>query len=129
MAKRANDEQIYDTAQRQKLASGAEFFKFDLEANKTFVGKFLSERIGMREDLQTHEKKEGIIGYDFVDHDGVEWIIGDSYSVRKSLNADMGNGKTAKDLPGVFEIEFLGKIVDAKGKPFNRFDVWFTPDK
>jgi hypothetical protein len=124
MSKGNKDQQT--SPERLHLSSAAMFYK--LEENIPFVGKYLGDHIGQVEDPETHVKKEGVIGFDFVNDDGEEVIITNSHSIAKSLNTVLASGKMAKETPGVFEIEFLGKITNSKGKPFNRFDVFFSPD-
>jgi len=120
----SNQENILD--ERVHLSSASLFHRFD--DIPQFVGRYLREHIGMVEDKETHEKKEGVIGYDFVNDDGEEVILSNSHAITKSLNTEVG-GKLAKEIPGIFDITFKGKITNSQGKPFNRFDVFFTPDK
>jgi hypothetical protein len=113
---------------RVRLSSASLFLNF--EENVPFVGRYLSDHLGMIEDKVTGEKHEGVIGYDFVDDDGQEVIISNSWSITESLNKSIvEGGKPVKELAGIFEITFLGKVTNSKGKPFNRFNVFFTPDK
>jgi hypothetical protein len=113
---------------RVRLSNASLFFNF--EESVPFVGRYLSDHLGMIEDKVTGEKHEGVIGYDFVDDDGEEVIISNSWSITESLNKSIvEGGKPVKELAGIFEITFLGKVTNSKGKPFNRFNVFFTPDK
>jgi len=111
---------------RRKMSSAAMFYDFN--ANPLFVGRYVGQHLGMVEDPETKIKHEGLIGYDFVDDDGVEVIISNSHAITKALHADF-DGREASNVPGIWEITFVGKIVNSKGKPFNRFDIFFTPDK
>jgi hypothetical protein len=129
MSKNVKQTENLDGSKRIRLSSAALFHNFD--ENPQFVGRFLGEHIGQVEDTETHIKHEGVIGYDFVNDDGEEVIISKSYAIAKALTTPISEGseKLFKDVSGIFDISFMGKVTNSKGKPFNRFDVGFTPDK
>jgi hypothetical protein len=118
--------QSEENPRRFKLSSSAMFH--DFKAEPTFVGRYIGEHIGMIEDQETHEKHEGVIGFDFINDDGIEVIISKSHSITKSLTTEDEKGVMFKDRKGIFEITFIDKITNSKGKPFNRFDVFFNAD-
>jgi hypothetical protein len=96
---------------RRELVSGAIYHNF--EETPIFTGKFVGE----------HVNDEGkVIGYDFLDVDGQEWIITNAFSITKALDMEV-EGTLVRDMDAYLEITFLGKTVKTDGKPFNRYSI------
>jgi hypothetical protein len=99
-------------SKRITLVSGAVYHNF--EENPIFKGRYLGE---------TRDDSGKLIGFLFVNDDGEEMIVSNSFSIDKALNIEV-DGAMVKDLGRELEITFLGKtIVKKTGKPFNRFQV------
>jgi hypothetical protein len=100
------------SGKRKVLVSGAVYHNF--EESPIFKGQYLGE---VRND------EEKLIGFLFVNSDGEEMIVSNSFAIEKAINIDI-EGTLVKDMGVTLEITFLGKtIVKKTGKPFNRFQV------
>jgi hypothetical protein len=101
------------SGKKVKLVSGNDYWDFN--ENPIFVGKYKGE--AWKEDGSK------VIGYNFVDLDGEEYLISNSYSIEKALHTEVG-GILVIDLDKNLEIIFRGKAVMKKnGQTFNKFDV------
>jgi len=111
-----NTNGIPATNKRVELISGAIYHNF--EESPIFKGRYLSDFHGKNENGE-----DKVIGFLFVNTDGEEMIISNSFAIDKALNTEVGEN-LAKDLDRDLEITFLGKSTIKKtGKPFNRFKV------
>lgn len=100
------------SGKRKVLVSGAVYHNF--EESPIFKGQYLDE---VRND------DDKLIGFLFVNSDGEEMIVSNSFAIEKAINTDI-EGTLVKDMSVTLEITFLGKtIVKKTGKPFNRFQV------
>lgn len=97
---------------RKVLVSGAVYHNF--EESPIYRGVYTG-------DCKDDDGK--IIGFYFVDEEGEETIITNSFAIEKALNTEL-EGSLVKDMNLPIEITFQGKtIVKKTGKPFNRFQV------
>jgi hypothetical protein len=100
---------------KTRIVSGASYH--DFEATPIFVGTYIGEH-----HSEKVEDDFKVIGYDFITLDGEEVIISNSHSITKALDTEI-DGTLVRELNKPLEIQFLGKIMSANGKPFNRFSV------
>jgi hypothetical protein len=121
MAKKLDSQEVLNTQVlisvkgRTKLVSGAVYHNFD--EVPLFRGIYIRECEGTDEDGEPK-----IMGFYFANMDGEEELITNAYAIQKALDTVTDKGMV-RDLGIPLEIEFKGKITNAKGKPFNRFDI------
>jgi hypothetical protein len=99
------------------LISGADFWHFEQE--NVFIGTPLGTNVQDPNDGR-------ILGYDFVDENGEQWVIGASHSVEKALNMDITeNGKATKVIDAGLKmlIQWKGKKDLGNGREFNQYLV------
>ncbi len=105
------------TIGRTTIVSGAAYW--DFKTNPIFTGNFTHEVMG--EDVNKPGEKK-LIGYNFIDLDGQDWVIGASHAIGKALEVEVG-GTMVRDLGKSLEITWLGKV-ERVGKPsYNRFNI------
>lgn len=104
------------------LVSAADYW--DFEQHPEFTGLYTGDH------HSSEEGEEGtIIGFNFIDKEGQDWLITNSYSIQKALDMDY-NGKPAKNHGLPFRITFKSKVKIADGKYFNKFRVeLMVPEK
>ena len=103
---------------KRTIVSSAQYW--DFEKNPIFKGYYISEHSG--KDSETGEDK--VFGFNFSDQDGQEYLITNAWSIKKAL--DTVDDKTScmvRDMNTLIEIEFIEKVENKKGRPFNRFKV------
>lgn len=99
------------------LISGADFWPF--ENTPIFKGTALGTTV-----IDPNDGR--ILGYDFVDENGEQWVIGASHSVEKALDMDIEvEGKTVKvkDSGKPLFIHWKGKKNLDNGHTFNQYLV------
>jgi hypothetical protein len=109
---------------KRQLVSGAVYW--DFKENSKFIGIYQNDVIGKDPQDPTKEK---VIGYSFVDNDGILWVITSAYAVSKALETqleDYDNYRVkdvSKEHDVKLEIIWLEKI-ERDGKPsYNRFEI------
>lgn len=113
----ARETQEYMDTQLPKgkiLVSGADFWNF--EESPEFIGTPLGSMVKDPNDGR-------VLGFDFADDNGEQWIIGASHSIEKALDMDI-EGKKVIDLGRKLLIQWKGKIsLKDSGKTFNKYYV------
>jgi len=109
---------------KRQLVSGACYW--DFKESSKFIGIYQNDVIGKDPQDPTKEK---VIGYSFVDNDGIVWVITSAYAVSKALETqleDYDNYRVkdvSKEHDVKLEIIWLEKI-ERDGKPsYNRFEI------
>lgn len=111
------EKQLRSVNGKIRLVTGAKYW--DFKENPIFRGKYQSELIGQDPSNPGSEK---VIGYNFADTDGEEWVITSAYAVSKALETQI-EGTMVKDMDVILEITWFEKI-DRPGKPsYNRFQI------
>jgi len=103
---------------KRTVVSSAQYHNFD--EDPIFKGYYIGEQAGVNTDTGENT----IIGFNFSDQDGEEFLITNAWSIDKALNTvDEKTNCMVRDSGLLIEIEFLGKIENSKGRGFNRFKV------
>lgn len=102
------------------VVSGADFHNFEEEPY--FEGFYLKPVVREQDSADGDHKKGDLMGYLFADADtGEEVIIGNSHQIEKTLRTPY-KGTEIKDLEDcIICIRYLGKGVNSKKQPFNKF--------
>lgn len=102
----------YPEPRLETIVSGAEFW--DFEKNAQFDGIYLSNSMREQDSLTNPDQKAGdIMGYVCEDDKGEQHIIGNSYAIEKGIDAIKVGDK--------IRVTFLGKSLNSKNQPVNRF--------
>lgn len=101
----------------KSISSGAKFI--DWIVGMVFFGiigpPVIREKDGANVATNPNEKAGSIMGYEMTDKNGEVHIIGNSAVIKDAIGK-IGEG-------GIARIEFLGKGVNAKNQPVNRFKI------
>jgi len=94
----------------------------DFEKQSLFVGEFTGEKLIRSEDdaKDANKKKGDIMGYEFLDDDGMTVIVGNSSNINQVMNDEKEPIKKGT----VCSFEFQGKSKSPKtGRTFKRFKI------
>lgn len=94
----------------------------DFEKQSLFVGEYTGEKLVRNEDdpKDANKKKGDVMGYEFLDENGMPVIIGNSSQIEDVMNDEKDPVKKG----AVCSFEFQGKSKSPKtGRTFNRFRV------
>jgi hypothetical protein len=108
-------ENVIQIKGRTNLISGAVYHNF--EESPIFKGTYKGQCMG-----KDDEGNPKVIGFYFENTDGEEEVVTNAFAIEKALNTVTDQGMVM-DLGKVLEITFKGKVINSKGKPFNRFDI------
>lgn len=93
----------------------------DFEKTPLFVGQYTGEKLVRSEDdkKDSNKKKGDVMGYEFIDENGMTVIVGNSSTVEQVINDEKDPIKKDE----VVSFEFQGKAKTKNNRTFNKFNI------